>query len=69
MTQLEQDYMILASLFVGFAVGVSFVLLFDTINRLLDGLLFLLFKKYFKSNNDKVNDCNCNNGDDGKTPN
>lgn len=69
MTQLEQDYMILASVFVGFAVGVGSVLLFNSINLLLDGLLSLLFKKYLKPNDDKVNDCNCNNGDDGKTPN
>lgn len=69
MTQLEQDYMILASVLVGFAVGVGSVLLFNSINRLLDGLLSLLFKKYLEPNDGKVNDCYCNNGDDGKTPN
>ena len=69
MTQLEQDYMILASVLVGFAVGVGSVLLFNSINLLLDGLLSLLYKKYLRANNEKVYYHDCHNGDDGKTPN
>lgn len=64
----EQEYLVLASVFVGFAAGVVVVLIFGSFNRWLDFLLLLVSKKYLKANDDKVDKHNRDNGNDGKPP-